>query len=260
VLFNTRGVAGASIADVSLATGLEKGGVYNHFETKEALALAAFDYAAELVQGARGAVERESRPLEKLSDDRRLPSRLRKAVRRRRLPAAERRGRCRRHEPTAARRVRRAMDRWRGLVAGLLRDAVAAGDLPPLDVDGLADGTIATLEGGVMLGKLYGTRSIWQRAADHVANHLSLLASQRRPRSLGANFYAIKTDRSSRYRAARRGGIRGAPWAHRRRRHAGGAAANPRRDDRQRRVADDRRQHRRVDRRRHVDHHRVHHR
>ena len=67
VLFNTRGVAGASIADVSLATGLEKGGVYNHFETKEALALAAFDYAAKLVQEAiDAAVEREAQPLEKL--------------------------------------------------------------------------------------------------------------------------------------------------------------------------------------------------
>jgi len=71
------------------------------------------------------------------------------------------------------------MDRWRGLVAGLLRDAVAAGDLPPLDVDALADGTIAALEGGVMLGKLYANPIHLERAADHVANHLSLLASQR---------------------------------------------------------------------------------
>ena len=48
-LFNTRGVAGASMSDVSEAAGLEKGGVYNHFESKDALALAAFDYASSLV-------------------------------------------------------------------------------------------------------------------------------------------------------------------------------------------------------------------
>jgi TetR/AcrR family transcriptional repressor of nem operon len=181
VLFNTRGVAGASINDVSLATGLEKGGIYNHFETKEALALAAFDYAAGLVFAAiESAVAGEARPLEKLGAMidvyRHIAGKpfitggcpiLNAAV-----DADD-------TNPPLRSRVRRAMDRWRGLVADLLRAAVASGELPPLDVDGLADGTIATLEGGVMLGKLYGNPVHLQRAADHVANHLRVLASGR---------------------------------------------------------------------------------
>ena len=48
-LFNQKGYAGSSIADVMQATGLKKGGIYNHFKSKDELALAAFDYAVSLM-------------------------------------------------------------------------------------------------------------------------------------------------------------------------------------------------------------------
>jgi TetR/AcrR family transcriptional repressor of nem operon len=44
-LFNRRGFDGGSMADLMEATGLEKGGIYRHFSTKEELAGEAFDYA-----------------------------------------------------------------------------------------------------------------------------------------------------------------------------------------------------------------------
>lgn len=44
-IFNRRGFAGTSIADILEATALEKGGLYNHFASKEELAVEAFDYA-----------------------------------------------------------------------------------------------------------------------------------------------------------------------------------------------------------------------
>ena len=44
-LFNTRGFAGTSMSDLLHATGLQNGGLYNHYPSKEALALAAFDFA-----------------------------------------------------------------------------------------------------------------------------------------------------------------------------------------------------------------------
>src|SRR5262245_65331547 len=46
-LFNQRGFIGSSISDVMQCTGLQKGGIYRHFESKEQLALAAFDYAQQ---------------------------------------------------------------------------------------------------------------------------------------------------------------------------------------------------------------------
>src|SRR5690606_3252465 len=46
-LFNRVGYQATSISDVMHATGLQKGGIYRHFDSKEALGLAAFDYAVE---------------------------------------------------------------------------------------------------------------------------------------------------------------------------------------------------------------------
>ena len=48
-LFNLKGYAGSSIADIMQATGLKKGGIYNHFQSKDELALEAFDYASNLL-------------------------------------------------------------------------------------------------------------------------------------------------------------------------------------------------------------------
>ena len=48
-LFNRKGYAGSSVADIMQATGLKKGGIYNHFKSKDELALAAFDYAVSLL-------------------------------------------------------------------------------------------------------------------------------------------------------------------------------------------------------------------
>ena len=44
-IFNQRGYHGAALSDLMKATGLEKGGIYRHFDSKEQLAAEAFDYA-----------------------------------------------------------------------------------------------------------------------------------------------------------------------------------------------------------------------
>lgn len=44
-IFNQRGYAGCSMHDLMEATGLEKGGIYRHFATKEELAAEAFRFA-----------------------------------------------------------------------------------------------------------------------------------------------------------------------------------------------------------------------
>src|SRR5436853_4223793 len=44
-IFNQQGYAGAALSALMRATGLEKGGIYRHFDSKQQLAAAAFDYA-----------------------------------------------------------------------------------------------------------------------------------------------------------------------------------------------------------------------
>jgi len=52
-LFNQKGYDGTALSDLMLATGLEKGGIYRHFESKEGLAVHAFDHAWKIAMDAR---------------------------------------------------------------------------------------------------------------------------------------------------------------------------------------------------------------
>jgi AcrR family transcriptional regulator len=56
-VFNVKGFAGASMTDILQATGLEKGGLYRHFRSKEELALAAFDYAVRILEKRHDAAQ-----------------------------------------------------------------------------------------------------------------------------------------------------------------------------------------------------------
>src|SRR5881398_1603950 len=52
-IFNQRGYDGAALSDLMKATGLEKGGICRHFESKQQLAAEAFDYAWKLALDTR---------------------------------------------------------------------------------------------------------------------------------------------------------------------------------------------------------------
>jgi TetR/AcrR family transcriptional regulator, transcriptional repressor for nem operon len=52
-IFNQRGYDGAALSDLMRATGLEKGGIYRHFESKQQLATEAFDYAWQIALDTR---------------------------------------------------------------------------------------------------------------------------------------------------------------------------------------------------------------
>lgn len=49
-LFNKKGYAGTSMNDIMIATGLAKGGIYGHFESKDEIAAAAFEYSQNKVR------------------------------------------------------------------------------------------------------------------------------------------------------------------------------------------------------------------
>jgi len=52
-IFNQKGYAGTALSDLMQATGLEKGGIYRHFESKQELAEDAFDYAWKVAMDTR---------------------------------------------------------------------------------------------------------------------------------------------------------------------------------------------------------------
>ncbi|MCB0495213.1 MAG: TetR/AcrR family transcriptional regulator [Cyclobacteriaceae bacterium] len=49
-LFNTKGYNGCSLHDIMNATGLKKGGIYNHFKNKDEIAIESFNYSFDLIK------------------------------------------------------------------------------------------------------------------------------------------------------------------------------------------------------------------
>jgi AcrR family transcriptional regulator len=104
-VFNRQGYVGASMRDLIDATGLEKGGIYNHFGSKEQLALEAYDHAMALVTArlARSQDERDRRGRSTATHDHVVCSRGAPARDRRWLPDHEHRDRSRRRSSPSSR-------------------------------------------------------------------------------------------------------------------------------------------------------------
>ena len=177
-LFNRQGYAGASLADIMRETGLEKGGIYNHFSSKQQLGLESFDYAYELVrQRVRQALEGKLNAIERLLA---IVSVFQSEVDD--PPVA---GGCpilnTAIEADDANEVLRdracsAMDDWRATIHRIVNKGIVRGEVrPATDADEVASILIATLEGAVMLSNLYKDPVHMKRAANHISGYIETL-------------------------------------------------------------------------------------
>ena len=181
-LFNERGYAGASMADLMQATGLEKGGIYRHFDSKDELAIAAFDHAVELhaariaefVTPEETAVGRITAFAEAMASIAERPSvpggcpLLNTAV-------EVDDGRDPVHAELRA-RARIAMKRLISFARKTLESGVASGELrPDLDAAKEAESMVAMMEGSIMLAKLYGELRYVRQAAARVREQVVAL-------------------------------------------------------------------------------------
>jgi AcrR family transcriptional regulator len=177
-VFNRRGYAGASLRDLIGATGLEKGGIYNHFGSKEQLALEAYDYAMSRVtdrlarsqHGRTDAVDRLVAMVEAFATNARRP-------------AVE--GGCPMMNTAIEAddthselcdRARASMTLWHRLVGRIVKDGKAAGTFPPdLDPYALASTITGALEGALMLSRLYDDPAHMDHVAAHLVAHVEAL-------------------------------------------------------------------------------------
>jgi AcrR family transcriptional regulator len=184
-VFNRQGYAGASLRDLIGATGLEKGGIYNHFGSKEQLALEAYDYAMTRV------TERLARSQDGVTDAvERLVSMIEAFAANARRPAIE--GGCPMMNTAIEAddthtelcdRARASMTLWHRLIGRIVKDGKAAGTFAEdLDPYALASTITGALEGALMLARLYGDAA----HMDHVAAHLVGYAESLRVKELSA--------------------------------------------------------------------------
>ena len=176
-LFNTQGYAGASISDIMRVTGLKKGGIYNHFQTKDELALKAFDYAIDLIkQRYRDSLKNKRDAVERLQA---IISVLRANVDN---PAIE--GGCPLlntavesddSHPMLRQRAQIVMDSWRDMVCRIIQKGIARGEIrPEVKADEVATVMISLLEGAVMMSKLYDDSIHFDRAIKHLNHYIKV--------------------------------------------------------------------------------------
>lgn len=66
-LFNVYGYHGCSLSDIMKATQLKKGGIYNHFDNKDEIAVAAFDHSfKKILMRFREHLDKDTTSTEKL--------------------------------------------------------------------------------------------------------------------------------------------------------------------------------------------------
>jgi len=166
-VFNTKGYSGAALSDIMQATG--------HFESKEKLALAAFDFAlaltgARMQQALAGktlARERLIALLAFFEDYSRNPP----------IP-----GGCPimntaiendDGNPELRKRARAAMESWRQFIVRTVKRGVERGELRrAADPEQAATILIATLEGSIMMSKLYRDKAHIGRALVHLRQYV----------------------------------------------------------------------------------------
>lgn len=174
-LFNQKGFTGASVSDLMEATGLQKGGIYRHFDSKESLAIEAFDYAVgRMGDRLRRWMQDVASPVDRLKV---IVAVFAGLLEEPPIPggcpimnaAIENDDGNRRLRD----RSREAMDRLLGLVERAVVEGQAAGEIrPEIEPREVATVMIATLEGAVMLSKLYEEPGYAAHAAAHLERYI----------------------------------------------------------------------------------------
>jgi TetR/AcrR family transcriptional repressor of nem operon len=172
-IFNQKGYDGAALSDLMKATGLEKGGIYRHFASKEELAAEAFDYAWGQTFEAR------------IHDLDVIPNsidRLKQLV----ANFVERRGIISGGCPllntaidnddgnsVLRERARKALNGWRSYIASIVRDGVKAEEIrAKTDAKKLATLMISLLEGAVMVHRLDRDEEALRAVRAHLDSYL----------------------------------------------------------------------------------------
>jgi TetR/AcrR family transcriptional regulator, transcriptional repressor for nem operon len=177
VVFNRHGYAGTSMSELMAVTGLEKGGLYRHFASKQDLAAAAFDYAWEHVSEPRWrGLENCATVLEKLQ------LLVKNFVEQ---PPRTLAGGCPLlntaidsddGNPVLRGKARGALHEWRDRIAGIVRNGQQNRELrDAIDPGAVAAVIIASLEGAVMISRLDQTREPLHAVGKHLAEYLQTL-------------------------------------------------------------------------------------
>lgn len=178
-LFNQRGFAGCSMQDVMEATGLEKGGLYRHFSTKEELAAEAFRYALRSsVKTRTDGLQSAGGPL----------AQLRFFVRRFVEEPSTMPGGCvlmntaidaDDGNPLLRELARDGIADWKARLARIVEEGIRRREIRrSIDPRRIANTMIATLEGALMISRIEGSRMALRDSRESLEGLLNEIACE----------------------------------------------------------------------------------
>ncbi len=173
-IFNQRGYDGAALSDLMRATGLEKGGIYRHFDSKQQLAGEAFDYAWKLAidtrfEGTLGipnTVDRLKLFVRNFRDRRAglVPGGC---------PLLNTAIDSDDGNPQLRRKVRQALDYWLKRLQSIAEEGKQRGEIhSAIDSAELAMLIVSSLEGGLMVSRLQRRDDALDSACRHLEKYL----------------------------------------------------------------------------------------
>lgn len=158
VLFNQQGFAGTSLQDIMKATGLTKGGLYGNFKSKEEIAVAAFEFAVYIVKKE---VAKRTHVIENRVD--KLKGVVYFYKENVFTPPVE--GGCPilntsieadDNNPVLREKAVEALDYWQQRIVITIKEGIARKEIKPeVDATEFAQLFISTLEGGIMMSRIY---------------------------------------------------------------------------------------------------------
>lgn len=178
-LFNERGYYGASMSDIMAVTGMEKGGIYNHFKSKDDLAVQAYEYAVDLMrQEFAAAIKGKYHAVDRLQAVvavfQKIPGGSPLAGG---CPVVNTAVHANKTHPKLQACARQTMLEWQDFIRRIVQSGIVREQLKPeTDVEMLTTLLISTLEGAIMLTQLHQDDSYMDRAITHLTNYLQSLA------------------------------------------------------------------------------------
>jgi len=169
-LLNTRGYRGTPVSEIMRVSGLQKGGLYRHFKSREALALEAFEFAVARVRNRfLQAIEGKETARQKLCA---LFDVARHAAREEAFhggcPVMNLAVESDDADPKLRNAARRAMRQVIALFEQVIAEGMKQGEFPEGDARARARMLIASIEGGILLTNLYKDGTYMEAVLDHL--------------------------------------------------------------------------------------------
>ena len=173
-IFNRKGYEGAAMSDLMDATGLEKGGIYRHFKSKQQLAAEAFDYAWDVAFQLRiKDTEQIANSVDRLQQWVRNFRERREGLVPGGCPLLNTAIDADNGNSVLRHKAERALDGWMDRLRKTVEQGKRAKEIrAELDAEEVAGTIISTLEGSLMISRLQRSERAIDQGCRHLARYL----------------------------------------------------------------------------------------